>query len=480
MISSTQKGAAPLLAIAFCFTLRPLDLVGAFSTTSGDSVADGSANVAKLRPKGPEEDAVEQSYMEQFAFKSIPAKLDVLRALLAAHPEATRLDTVAGGEAPIYALVVSAHASSRAFLVPRVQLSAAFPAGDGMLVRFAHYLLDRRASDPHLATLLKHTELHLLFHLSGYRSNSFHKVCASDAGSDLVRLLNIDASARQEASASAAYRGSHSNDRLVLSGVLFTDTPTPARKEPDEQKGPKPPDHDVFSHIFSRFTQKQPRQDRGDSCASLGSKTTNETQEPLTKRRRQPTLGALEKHAYAHRGILQSFLTVPCCPNLTKMRVSWPDIRDALLDFVTRPSEGVRGYVKDDRGTLVNHALLTIRGRPVGFWSSDQGEFWRILLPGDYMVVASAPGYLPAAARFDVREGKRWQQPVVVTLHAAPRTFPVLQIPVSVTTYRSKNKTAGGQRPRPKPGSNTGMPSSSTRPKYLLCLFLAPVWAKVT
>ncbi|KAH6948986.1 hypothetical protein HPB50_027374 [Hyalomma asiaticum] len=412
--------------------------------------------------------------MDQFAFKSIPAKLDVLRSLLAAYPDATRLDTVSGAgdtAAPVYALVLSEHANSRAFLVPRVQLSAGFPAAAGMLVRFARYLLERLTSNTEVATLLKHTELHLVFHFAGYRSTSFHQVCVSDSGSDLVRLLNIDASARDEARASPAYSGTRSSDRLVLSGVLLTDAPAQPQDELEDKQGPKAPDQDVFSYIARRFAEKQPA--LGNAvCAAVGNGSAASHRSFNTKV--QPALSAIEKHAYAHRGILQSFLAVPCCSNVTKMRTLWPETRNALMDFVLRPSEGVRGYVKDIRGTLVKHALLTIRGRPVGFWTSDQGEFWRILRPGDYMIVASAPGYLPAAARVVVVEGQRWAPPIAITLYFAPRSFPVLQIAVPTLTHRSKNNTSDKRRFPPEGGSKTGLPSASAKltPNGHLCLVL--------
>ncbi|KAH8031222.1 hypothetical protein HPB51_014058 [Rhipicephalus microplus] len=205
--------------------------------------------------------------MDQFAFKSTPAKLDVLRSLLSAHPETTRLHTVSGSDAPVYSLALSERASFRAFLVPRVQLSAGFPAGAEILVRFALYLLERRASDPEVAALLKHTELHLLFQFTGYRSTSFHQVCVSDAGSDLVRLLNIDASMGDEAS--TVYSGTRSSDRLVLSGVLVTDAAVqPPPDELDDKR--QPPDQDIFSYIARRFAEKQPALGKTE-CATAGN-----------------------------------------------------------------------------------------------------------------------------------------------------------------------------------------------------------------
>ncbi|KAL1470465.1 hypothetical protein MTO96_040415, partial [Rhipicephalus appendiculatus] len=142
------------------------------------------------------------------------------------------------------------------------------------------------------------------------------QVCVSDAGSDLVRLLNIDASVRDEASASPAYSGTRSSDRLVLSGVLLTVAPTQAPDELDDKQLPKAPDQDVFSYIATRFAEKQPALGKTECATAANDSASNQR---FFNQKVQPNLGALEKHAYAHRGILQSFLTTPCCSNVTKM-----------------------------------------------------------------------------------------------------------------------------------------------------------------
>ncbi|KAL3214207.1 hypothetical protein MRX96_034977 [Rhipicephalus microplus] len=130
-----------------------------------------------------------------------------------------------------------------------------------------------------------------------------------------------------------------------------------------------------------------------------------------------------------------------------------------IVDFIL-----VTIVCADVRGVLVKHALLTVSGRPVGFWSSDQGEFWRMLRPGAYMVVASAPGYLPASAHFTVAEGERWAPPVVITLHLAPRSFPVLQISAPTMTHKRKNRTSRDNQRVPSEGAvKTGLPSTSTK-----------------
>ncbi|EEC04723.1 carboxypeptidase m, putative [Ixodes scapularis] len=63
---------------------------------------------------------------------------------------------------------------------------------------------------------------------------------------------------------------------------------------------------------------------------------------------------------------------------------------------------GVRGTVLNRRSEPIARALLTIHNRTVGFRTNERGEFWRILLPGSYTLLASADGYLPAAVDFQV------------------------------------------------------------------------------
>ncbi|CAN8010104.1 unnamed protein product [Ixodes pacificus] len=63
---------------------------------------------------------------------------------------------------------------------------------------------------------------------------------------------------------------------------------------------------------------------------------------------------------------------------------------------------GVRGTVMNRRSEPIARALLTIHNRTVGFRTNEHGEFWRILLPGSYTLLASADGYLPAAMDFQV------------------------------------------------------------------------------
>ena len=48
--------------------------------------------------------------------------------------------------------------------------------------------------------------------------------------------------------------------------------------------------------------------------------------------------------------------------------------------FVT----GVKGLVRDEKGNGISDAMVAIVGRHHGVFTTERGEYWRILLPGNY------------------------------------------------------------------------------------------------
>ena len=61
----------------------------------------------------------------------------------------------------------------------------------------------------------------------------------------------------------------------------------------------------------------------------------------------------------------------------------------SLLKFLGEAHRGVRGFVLDPHGEPVQGAFMKIKERDVGFRTTKHGEFWRILLPGRYMMQVS-------------------------------------------------------------------------------------------
>ncbi|GMT28354.1 hypothetical protein PFISCL1PPCAC_19651 [Pristionchus fissidentatus] len=70
----------------------------------------------------------------------------------------------------------------------------------------------------------------------------------------------------------------------------------------------------------------------------------------------------------------------------------WEEHKFALLSFIALGMGGVRGIVRDSNGQPVaNATILVDQGKPI--YSTPQGEYWRILPPGDHTVTIVADSY---------------------------------------------------------------------------------------
>jgi hypothetical protein len=101
-------------------------------------------------------------------------------------------------------------------------------------------------------------------------------------------------------------------------------------------------------------------------------------------------------------------LEVSCCKFPPKSMLSrlWNENKVSLLTFLQQVNKGVRGLIRDQNETPIGNAEIKILGRDVVFRSSKRGEYWRILLPGDYVIQVVANGYVPVQRQFTVVENK--------------------------------------------------------------------------
>lgn len=116
----------------------------------------------------------------------------------------------------------------------------------------------------------------------------------------------------------------------------------------------------------------------------------------------------MQDYNYYWTGCMEVTLELSCCkhPSRRELPHFWEQNKKALIAYLGEVHRGVRGLLLDPSGMAITNGKLKIKGRDFSFRLSKRGEFWRILLPGSYVLQVTADGYEPAEEPFVVNSGQ--------------------------------------------------------------------------
>jgi len=179
------------------------------------------------------------------------------------------------------------------------------------------------------------------------------------------------------------------------------------------------PDDDVFKHLAGTFSFNHGRMYLGEACKAGAPQFENGTTNGAGW---YPLTGGMQDYNYIWHGCMEITLELSCCkfPPASELQGYWEDNRKALLRFLGEAHRGVKGFVKDENFAPIEGASMKVRGRDVGFQTTKEGEFWRVLMPGIYTVEVFAEGFTPREINFAVVE----KNPTVLNItltHEVPR-----------------------------------------------------------
>lgn len=164
------------------------------------------------------------------------------------------------------------------------------------------------------------------------------------------------------------------------------------------------PDDDVFKHLAEVYSFNHKTMHLGEACPydqkGFTNGTTNGAEWYLLE-------GGMQDYNYYWTGCMELTLELSCCkyPPRAELLEFWAENKRALLAYIAEANKGVRGLITDTLGDAVTNAKLKIKGRDFNFRASKLGEFWRILLPGDYVLQVEADGFIPVEVPFTVQPG---------------------------------------------------------------------------
>nr|XP_046235354.1 carboxypeptidase M [Scatophagus argus]XP_046235355.1 carboxypeptidase M [Scatophagus argus] len=153
------------------------------------------------------------------------------------------------------------------------------------------------------------------------------------------------------------------------------------------------PDDDVFVHLAKVYSHSHASMHQGGRCDD----SRPFLEGIINGYQWYPLSGGMQDYNYVWAQCFELTLEISCCkfPPANQLPAMWMDNRKALLAFIQQVHLGVKGRVFDGSGVPVQNAVVEVKGRRnmCPFRTDRHGEYYRLLLPGNYSFTVTYPGH---------------------------------------------------------------------------------------
>ena len=280
--------------------------------------------------------------------------------------------------------------------------------GKELLLHLTDHLLTNYTSDPEVRQLVDSTRIHLLFSMNpdGYE-RSFpgsslqgrYNANGFDLNRNFPDRLRLTQSTQPETMAVMNWLTQYP---FVLSanlhgGALVANYPYDNSLD-SSNVYTSTTDDDIFIQLALSYSQVHPSMFLGDNCGlTFASGITNGAAWYSID-------GSMQDYNYVRTGCMELTLEVSCNkhPQADELHSLWDENKASLITLMKEVHKGVKGFVVDNNGLPVSGASVIVNGREdfIVKTASD-GDYWRLLVPGIYVLRVSADGYEEATMVVD-------------------------------------------------------------------------------
>ncbi|KAF6719357.1 Inactive carboxypeptidase-like protein X2 [Oryzias melastigma] len=114
--------------------------------------------------------------------------------------------------------------------------------------------------------------------------------------------------------------------------------------------------------------------------------------------------GSMNDFSYLHTNCFELSMYVGCdkFPHENELPEEWENNRESLLVFMEQVHRGIKGVVRDLQGRGIANAIISVEGINHDVRTAADGDYWRLLNPGEYKVTARAHGYTITTKKCEV------------------------------------------------------------------------------
>ncbi|KAB7494958.1 Carboxypeptidase Z [Armadillidium nasatum] len=148
------------------------------------------------------------------------------------------------------------------------------------------------------------------------------------------------------------------------------------------------PDDNFFIHIAEIYAHAHEEMQSWSECGTFSNGITNGADW-------YPIVGGMQDWNYVERNCFEVTLVISCdlTPHESKLESYWKMNKTPLIQYLEQIHNGIKGFVTDENNKSISNATIQVEGIQKNVTSAVDGDYWRLLLPGAYLVSASAPGY---------------------------------------------------------------------------------------
>ncbi len=288
--------------------------------------------------------------------------------------------------------------------------------GRETLLHLMAYLCNEYGKDPAVTKLVDSTRIHIMPSMNpdGYSvavegDSSGVRGRTNDHKADLNRNFpdQFDTMPIKREPETAAVMKWVQSYPFVLScnihnGALVANYPYDSRPD-GRNRYSRCPDDDIFRQLALAYSNAHATMHKGLPCPN---DRTGFSQGITNGAAWYNVKGGMQDWNYLHSNCFEITVEQGCYkfPHANMLEEIWNANKPALINYIREVNRGVAGFVKNSSGRGIAGASIAVTDRDHPVVTAADGDYWRLLIPQTYTIVAFAPGYQSTSADVTVPE----------------------------------------------------------------------------